>query len=305
MILDKKVEVHITGNCMVYYKELGYEVKCNTKMLVEVKDLPINSCIKINVSCDICKCVRVVKYQNYNNQFNKGGYYCCVECSKSKIKETCISKYGFDNPMKSFDVKKKRENTNIEKYGVVSFSKTIEYKDKFRNTSMIRYGFDNPMKSNIIKNKLIDTLNLKYGVSNIMFLESIKDKIKETCLSKYGVSNISKLNIPKITSKFFNNIMYQSSYELDFLRYCILNKIDVERGKSFRYILDNKEHIYHSDFFLPKYNLICEIKSNYTYNCDLVRNIIKSKSVLEYDFIFIIDKEYSKLNTILNNFYIN
>ena len=236
MILDKSVQVHMTGNCMTYYKELGYIPKCNTKMLVDVKHLPINSCVKINVSCDICKCLGIVKYQNYNNQFNKGGYYSCIKCSRSKIKETCLSKYGFDNPMKSFDIKKKRQNTNIKKYGVLSYSQTIEYKDKFRNTSMIRYGFDNPMKSNIIKNKLIETLNFKYGVSNIMFLENTKNKIKETCISKYGVSNISKLNIPKITSKFFNNIMYQSSYELDFLKYCLLKNIKVERGKSFRYI---------------------------------------------------------------------
>ena len=201
MILDKEVEVNITGNIIKYYKELGYEPKCNTKMLVDIKHLPTNSGVKINVSCDICKCVRVVKYQNYNNQFNKGGYYCCVDCGRNKIKETCISKYGFDNPMKSYIIKNKKESTNIEKYGVVSYSKTIEYKDKFKNTCMNRYGFDNPMKSSTIKNKLIDTLNFKYGVSNIMFLESTKDKIKETCIFRYGVSNISKLNLPKITSK--------------------------------------------------------------------------------------------------------
>lgn len=299
MILDEEVEVNITGNIIKYYKELGYNPKCNTKLLVSVKHLPTNSCVKVNVSCDICKCFRIVKYQNYNNQLNKGGYYCCVDCGRNKIKETCISKYGFDNPMKSFDIKKKKENTNIKKYGVVSYSQTTEYKDKFKNTCINRYGFDNPMKSNIIKNKLIETLKLKYGVSNIMFLESTKNKIKETCIYRYGVSNISKLNIPKITSKFFNNIMYQSSYELDFIKYCILNDIIVERGKSFRYILNNKEHIYHSDFFLPDYNLICEVKSNYTYNYDLYRNILKAQSVLDYNFLFIIDKEYSALDLLL------
>lgn len=299
MILDKEVEVNITGNIIKYYKELGYEPKCNTKMLVDIKHLPTNSGVKINVSCDICGCFRIVKYQNYNNQFNKGGYYCCVDCGRNKIKETCISKYGFDNPMKSYIIKNKKESTNIEKYGVVSYSKTIEYKDKFKNTCMNRYGFDNPMKSSTIKNKLIDTLNFKYGVSNIMFLESTKDKIKETCIFRYGVSNISKLNLPKITSKFFNNIMYQSSYELDFLEYCLLNNIDVERGKSFRYMFEDKEHTYHSDFFLPEYNLICEIKSNYTYNCDLYRNILKSQSVLGYNFLFIIDKEYSEFNLLI------
>ncbi len=93
--------------------------------------------------------------------------------------------------------------------------------------------------------------------------------------------------------------MYQSSYELDFLKYCLLKNIKVERGKSFRYIQASKEHIYHSDFFLPEHALICEVKSNYTYNYDLEKNMLKSKSVIGYNFIFLIDKEYSELNIML------
>ena len=55
------------------------------------------------------------------------------------------------------------------------------------------------------------------------------------------------------------------------------------------------------DFYLPDYNLIIEIKSSYTYNYDIERNITKKKYSIEngYNFIFIINKDYSELNSIL------
>jgi len=59
-----------------------------------------------------------------------------------------------------------------------------------------------------------------------------------------------------------------------------------------------------SDFFLPDYNLIVEIKSTYWYNKKLENNIKKHTECIKqgYNHIFIIDKEYDNFQKIINNY---
>jgi hypothetical protein len=56
-----------------------------------------------------------------------------------------------------------------------------------------------------------------------------------------------------------------------------------------------KEHRYYPDIFIPKRNTIIEVKSEYTYKSNIIRNMIKALSVrkLGYNFEFWI---YDKLN---------
>ena len=46
-------------------------------------------------------------------------------------------------------------------------------------------------------------------------------------------------------------------YEKDFLKN-FYDKTEIKRAKSFIYILNNKNHYYHPDFYLPKLNLAFE-----------------------------------------------
>lgn len=85
-----------------------------------------------------------------NNQFSKSfrsllktnGY--CLNCSKifgkEKIKQTCLDKYGVDNPLKCQTVKDKMKKTCIEKYGVEYSSQCKEVIDKVKETNISRYG---------------------------------------------------------------------------------------------------------------------------------------------------------------------
>jgi len=97
----------------------------------------------------------------------------------------------------------------------------------------------------------------------------------------------------------YNDILFsQGTYELDFLNFCEKNNIVnlISNGPSINYMIDslNTNHIYHSDFFIEKYNLIIEIKSNYTYEVELEKNLMKEKysKLAGFDFLFIIDKNY-------------
>jgi hypothetical protein len=61
--------------------------------------------------------------------------------------------------------------------------------------------------------------------------------------------------------------------------------------------MNDKKRKYHSDFYLPDYNLICEVKSLYTYNDDYDENMLKMEYTIKsgYNFLFIIDKNYNEL----------
>ena len=75
---------------------------------------------------------------------------CSYECAsknkdaKIKAKETCLKKYGVENPSQLEEIKKKKIDTCLKHYGV-------------------EYGINSP----IIKNKIEQTTIKKYGVKNV------------------------------------------------------------------------------------------------------------------------------------------
>ena len=146
--------------------------------------------------------------------------------------------------------------------------------------------------------KSINTKLKKYNNKNYNNIE----KHKKTCLEKYGVEYISQseeIQKKKILSgyriKKYKDLYYQGTYELDFLEN-FYDKIEIKNIKSIKYDYNDKKRIYFPDFYLPEYNLIIEIKSNYIYYLHKERNECKRLGTLEngYNFIFIIDKDYTE-----------
>jgi glutathione peroxidase-family protein len=130
----------------------------------EVKDDKIKQETVIKGTCISCP-----NYfeKSFRSLVDKGGPYCnlCSENNRlTKIKKTCLEKYGVDNPFKSEDIKQKIKEVCLEKYGV-----------------------ENPGQSDEIKQKIKEVCIQKYGVENAFQSDEIKQKIKETCMKKYGV----------------------------------------------------------------------------------------------------------------------
>jgi hypothetical protein len=95
-------------------------------------------------------------------------------------------------------------------------------------------------------------------------------------------------------------LFYQGTYEKDFLdKY--YDKLEIVKIKEINYIYKSKNKKYFSDFYLPMFNLIVEIKSTYTYEKYKEQNLKKKQSCIDlgYNFIFIINKNYSYLETII------
>lgn len=177
--------------------------------------------------------------------------------AQEKRKQTCLQKYGYENPAQSPDLQFKRQQTCIKKYGgVFSNSKTIA--EKIKNTNEIKYGTDNWTKSLIGRKTLHRSLSSK---------ESI-EKRKHTCLERYGVESVKHL--PDIVSLSkclyqYDNEFFDSSWELAFWIYHKdLNNNIIRKCGSFDYVAENVAHKYFPDFKLN--NLYIEIKGPQFFN---------------------------------------
>lgn len=204
--------------------------------------------------------------------------------NRKKSKETCFMNNGVEWPTQSKDVLKTRIKNNRNKYGVDDYSQTTECKNKIRNTCLQKYGVDSYLKTS--EKQL---------------------KSRKTCKEKYGVEypsqnyEIHKKQFPKM--KIHDcGIKYQGSYEKDFLDLCCKNNLKVVRGKTIKFIHDDIEKYYFSDYYLEDYNLIVDIKSLYIFELHKELNLVKQESVLSqgYNFLFIIDKKYDEFLSIVN-----
>ncbi len=334
MLISNKVKIKINSSNFKYFSKYYNDLEKG-----EIKDIPIEYLSKsshylIDVCCDICFKHKKIEYRIYCKNISNGNYYACSpKCAKEKVIATNIERYGVDNPFKSNIIKDKIKQINIEKYGASNPSKSELIKNKIKQTflekynvenisylnetinkikktTLKRYGVDNVFKSDIIKNRIKQTNIEKYGFEYTINNKEIKDKIKKTNLERYGVEHISqdynihqKQLISGYKIKEYNNLLYQGTYEKDFIDLCISNMLEIKKPKYFIYEYKNKSRRYFPDFYLPKYNLIVEVKSTYYYNLHIERNELKKETVISdnYKYILILDKNYDEFIKIINN----
>lgn len=225
---------------------------------------------------------------------------------KLKSKQTMIEKYGVEIPIFNDIIKEKIKNTNIERYGCKFPFNSEEIMNKISNIKFDKYGDENYNN----REKYIKTCLNRYGVENPMQNENIRNKLSNIIFEKYGVyypaqnrDIYNKMIENGYLVKEYKNteIFYQGEYEYDFLSK-FYKKIEIKKHKSIKYIFNDKECIYYPDFYFEKLNLIIEIKSSYWYEYYLDKNLAKEKACKEqgYNFIFIIDKDYSLFNKLIS-----
>ena len=147
--------------------------------------------IKNNI-CEIPKCKICGKNTRFRN--NTVGYSltCSKECNYKLIfttyKQTCLEKYGVDNPAKSELIKEKYKQTCLEKYGVDNSAKSELIKEKTKQTCLKKYNQLNGFN----KEKAKQTYLLHFGVDHNFKSKENREKAKQTSLKKFG--NYNNLN---------------------------------------------------------------------------------------------------------------
>ena len=279
MIIEEYIIIGIGYRNLNHFKKLGYDAKFGDDISVLSTHLSETSNTIIHAKCDSCGEETELKKTNYTKSLKCHNYYCCQKCSIDKITKTNLEKYGVENtfqydkfkekikitnlinlgvenPQQSDEIKKKTSKTNFERYGTEYTFQSEEIKDKIKKTLLIKYGVEHPMKSEEIKNKIKKTNLDRYGVECV----ASSEKFKKSIFNRYGVEYvIHPMQNDKIfektlknsyQTKYFNNLKYKGTYELNFIkRYEYLN---IQNCKSIDYFYDDKKENIFQIFIMKK-----------------------------------------------------
>lgn len=195
---NQLVEIPWTQTAQKYFGDLGYSLKKGETIYVSPEELPKGSHRIVTAVCDCCGKEIQIQYKQYLMRINKHeGQYYCKECfgksekaqqaKQKKSKNTCLKKYGTDNPMKDIKVQKHLNETLKERYGTENLMELSEIKQKIRETCLNKYGVENvlALQENQIKSK--KAIQEKYGVKKAFQSKDIREKAKESSRLKYGV----------------------------------------------------------------------------------------------------------------------
>ena len=102
-----------------------------------------------------------------------------------KQKETMLKKYG-GTGLASPEIRKRIEETNLDRFGSKSPLGSKEIQDKIKNTNLDKYGVENVFSSDEIKEKIKETNLATFGFENAMMSEEVKNKVRNTLEQEYG-----------------------------------------------------------------------------------------------------------------------
>lgn len=207
MVLTKEIQVKVIGKTLSYFRNLGYKVNVNENILIPIEHLNRKSRIKVEVKCDVCDQKKFLPYQKYTKSLDNYDYYSCSQkCSVDKCKNTFLSNWGVDSPMKIEQIKQKGKNTKFSKYGNENYNNF----DAICNTKIERYG--DKFFSN--KEKTKKTLYDKLGVENVMHLEHIKNKVKKSKIERGIMMPDDLLNDFKVYKRNVNRVTRNNKIKL-------------------------------------------------------------------------------------------
>ena len=285
MILSNVVNVKISNNQVEFYKGKGYDVKGGNEIKeISVKDLPINSGVKIKVKCDICGNEKEISLHRYMiNTKNKTTYYACSQkCMQNKVKNTIFEKYGVDNISQVNEIKEKKKETCLIHYGVEHPQQSAFIFTKGLETKLDKYGDENYNNSfSMIETKL-KNITKKYGAIDYNgkeFTFECKKGHQYSILSGLYYNRLRiKTEICTICNPFQSNISPNEDFIYEFIKENYEGKII----KSDRNILTPKE----LDIYLPDLKLAFEYNGLFWHNelyKDKNYHLTKTEKCLEKD----------------------
>ena len=250
------------------------------------------------------------KYKDYYDIYLKTNLdSICVMCTKptkfrrGKYNTYCSKSCINHDPEIINKMKHTYHKTCMSKYSMPYVTQT-----KFVRDLIIKNNKNNdPSKIAATKYTSIK----KYGVDCSLKNKDVQRTSQETCFKHYGVyfpAQNSRIHRDQQRSAFklkeyilpSGKIIFKQGYEPQFLDYVFKNNILTEdeiiyTPTTITYTnIKNKISHYHPDFYIPKYNLIVEIKSNWTYKKD--KNVLLKEQACKnngYSYVRIIDNNFS------------
>lgn len=231
----------------------------------------------------------------------------CPECGREQQKQTMLSKYGVDNPMKSAEICSKARQTCLDRYGSEWAMSNETVKDKVTQTNNNRYGVNRPLQNKQVRDKAVDTNLSRYGKKFIGQVDRFRQKARATCLNKYGTEEPLASESVREKIKITNRERYQGNAPMSsadvrqksedtvMKKYGVkhimqsadvIRKIKLTKAKNFTFSGSSSEDVL--------YQKLCEFYGK----DDIKRNYISDRYPYACDFYIISRDMYIELNAL-------
>jgi Mor family transcriptional regulator len=212
---------------------------------------------------------------------------------------------------------------------VTEISKILRFDCATIKKFMIKNNIPITMYGNSIQRGIQDTIENVKDIYNLYKTKSISEIASMYNCSYEVILNLMQRN--NLTRRDFRHsaaiakrhymkpyilpsgtsIFIQSKNEQKFLDYIFYYQIFKEddfdfthRNKSFKYYINGKKHIYFPDFFIPKYNLFIEIKTEWVLQKQggVSTQDAKKNSITEqgFKYLLILDNDFIPLTEFMN-----
>lgn len=164
----------------------------------------------------LCECGKHRSFIGFKNGYR----ITCGDkiCSIKKRKETCVIKYGVDNPKKNKDILKKERENIRNKWGVDHYMQSENIINKIKSKMLDRYGVEWAQQSEEIKLKSKKTWN--ENPNKDLIIENRKKKLSNG--DKVEIENKKRKTIEKKWGSYEEFIKYRSN--------CIRNSSHIKYG---------------------------------------------------------------------------
>ena len=236
----------------------------------------------------------------------------------------------------SIDTKEKIRLTNSERWGghftqnkewlhaFVQRCKANGSYTKMQQSFTREYGVTNRFALPSVKEAIVKTNVSKYGVSNPMQNDTVRQRMKATCLSRFGVEHPmqdpeifsrcqeglakSRYALKSITmpSGAIRKVQGYEPFVIDYYLQAGISEEDLVTDRIavpvITYIFDGKARRYFPDIFIKSHHLLVEVKSTYTWQKDIDKNIAKHLAAVDAGYhhsIIIWDARQNRIHTII------
>lgn len=236
-----------------------------------------------------CYCGNITNFISVSRGYRK---FCSKKCAaqssttKEKIKNTNSERWGghytknaqwqrdFVRKCKDKGSYEKMMKTFSEKYGVTNRFALPEVKASIISTNIERMGVDNPLKSASVREKIEKTCMERYGVSHPMQSPAIFQKCQEALSSKRF--SIKVITLPSGQQR---KVQGYEPFVIDYYLKAGIHEDDLitDRQKIpvITYEFQGKIRKYFPDIFIVSHHLLVEVKSTYTWQKDIEKNLAK------------------------------
>lgn len=275
-----------------------------------------------------CKAVACKKETKWQDRGLKRGYYarfCSTKCSNSdeetkmRAIETNRKRFGFDYPLQNPKLLKEREDLIVKRYGLKTILQLPEVQEKIKSTNLEKYGYENPFFSREWQDQNKERNIKKHGSANPFQWEHIKEKIKSTNLELYGVEN--PMQRPEVAERSQENAFLRKEIEVNGVVFSVQGfegvviqhfvNIGIDPSSILTKMKDmpelwyefkGKRCRYFPDTYIPKMNLIMEVKSTYTVgynNSETFKRVqLKAESTVDAGYNYLVWVMSEKGNTL-------